>query len=60
MWLCPSCSVANQDSNERCIVCGRYPDQRDGGIYYCTNCGHSYTIDYSNKFCINCGEQLED
>lgn len=59
MWLCPTCKSANKDENKRCIVCNRYPDQKEGSIQYCPSCGVKYIVNYFDRFCVNCGHKFE-
>lgn len=60
MWLCKTCKAANDDTDLRCVVCGRYADQIDGEKQYCTNCGTIYKISVYHRYCINCGHKFED
>lgn len=60
MWVCPTCKSANNDNNKRCFVCGRFPDQKEGTIQFCTKCGKKYIVNIYDRFCTKCGEKYED
>lgn len=60
MWLCPTCKSTNKDEHKRCLVCGRFPDQREDVIQHCSSCGVKYTVNIYNRYCINCGHKFEE